>query len=709
MLLGSTVVLTASVSNAANLAVRWSVNGIPGGNTTVGTISVDGIFTAPQILPLPASVFVDAISLADSTKAVTATITIISDLSVAILPDAATAELGAQQTFQATVASAGQPSTTVTWTASGAGCSGAACGAVSASGVFTAPQILPSPLTMVLTATSMADPSKNATAGITITSRFSFSANGPASIEEGASADLTATLTPLPDSNPSRAISWKISGADCGTAACGSLATSGSGASATYTAPAAAPSPNVIMIIATPVADPWKAVLIRVTIVSAAGVLVTLAPGSATLTIHHRKIFTAQVLNSANTMLNWQVNGVSGGNGTVGRICVVDSNPCQVVTSASAASVDYLAPAAVPSPNPVNLRVTSQADTTKSASSNITIRPHVVVSVAPPSVSLPPGAKQAFTASVAGTSNQQVIWNVSGPACTGAGAPCGTIDASGLYIAPAIAPVPNTLSVVATSSEDTSRTGSAAVTITLQPTILTLRPSSITAGAAGGFTLRVEGGNFISSSPGPGSTVLIGGIARGTVCSSTSVCTTTLAAPDLAIAANLSAGVQNPDGSMSNTAMFVVVPPLASADIIPLTPGAPAASRDITVAELSTNSSSSPPENVNLNIIAIGPFQPAIGSCLLGGGSVTLARPSSGTATADLCAFSLSGLDPSLAFTLGGPSPNDIAIVGKEPLGLGIIHLTLQVPSTARTGARTLFIQNANLDLTAASGAIEVR
>jgi hypothetical protein len=47
-------------------------------------------------------------------------------------------------------------------------------------------------------------------------------------------------------------------------------------------------------------------------------------------------------------------------------------------------------------------------------------------------------------------------------------------------------------------------------------------------------------------------------------------------------------------------------------------------------------------------------------------------------------------------------------VISKQPAGLGIIHLTLQIPATTAPGARTLFIQNTNLDKTAASGALEV-
>ncbi len=59
-----------------------------------------------------------------------------------------------------------------------------------------------------------------------------------------------------------------------------------------------------------------------------------------------------------------------------------------------------------------------------------------------------------------------------------------------------------------------------------------------------------------------------------------------------------------------------------------------------------------------------------------------------------------------MSYTVSGPG--DIAVIAKQPAGLGIIHVTLQIASSALPGARSLFIQNANLDKTAASGALEV-
>ncbi len=190
MLLGNTVTLTAAVSGTTNLGISWAVAGIPGGNSTVGTISANGIFTAPQGLPMPSSVIVQAASVADPTKSASATITIASDISVAIAPVGAPVELGAQQIFQAVVTSAGKPTAAMNWTLLGAGCSRNGCGTVTSGGVYTAPQILPVPPTVLLTATSLADPSKSVSVPITITSHFTLSVNGPSPVAAGGSGNF---------------------------------------------------------------------------------------------------------------------------------------------------------------------------------------------------------------------------------------------------------------------------------------------------------------------------------------------------------------------------------------------------------------------------------------------------------------------------------------------------------------------------------------
>jgi len=712
VLLGNQLTFTATVQNTTNTAVTWSVNGTTGGTATLGTITASGVYTAPADLPSLASVQVTATSQADSTKSSTVTITITSDITLALTPSAASVELGATQAFQITVTSGGHPDTKVLWSVSGASCV-SGCGTVDANGNYTAPRSLPSPASATITAQSVADPSKQVSAVVAITSTFTLQLTGPASVVPGGTGTLTATLAPVPNSNPNTGMTWTLSGPGCTGSACGTLSVgtpqTGAGGvvtvSTTYTAPTTAPNPATVTVTVTSVADATKTAQATIAIV-ASGVTVSISPTSATLAANHRVTLTVQVNGTSNGTVNWSVNGIAGGNTTLGQICVVASNPCQTVTSSTATQVDFLAPGAIPSPNPVSATAMSAADSTKNASAQITVINHVVVSVMPASVTLAPLGVQGFTASVLGTSNQSVVWQVQGTACATAGA-CGTVDGNGIYTAPSAAPNPDAIQVVAISSDDTTQSGSASVTISTGANILRLHPSSVYAGAAQGFTLKVDGSGFVASSPGPGSTLQIAGTARTTTCTSALECTAPVTAADVAVAGNVSVQISNPGGSASNAVSLIVVTPNVSDEVIALSSTAPSATgKDIVVVDPTTAGVSVPGNDVDLNVAALGPFATSSNSCTLGGNPIPLTRPASGTATADICVFSFAGLDSSMTYTVSGPG--DVTVISKQPAGLGIIHLTLQIPASAAAGARTLFIQNTNLDKTAASGALEV-
>jgi hypothetical protein len=712
VLLGNSQALTATVTNTSNTDVTWSVNGLTGGSASTGTISMGGTYTAPADLPSPAIVQVTATSQADSTKSATAQLTVTSDLAITLAPPNANVELGATQTFHPTLISAGRPDTSVRWSLSGATCPGA-CGSVDLSGNYAAPGVLPAPATATLTAQSVADPAKQASASINITSNFTLQVTAPQSVPVGGSASIVATMTPLPGSNPSVVLTWSLSGPGCSSTACGTLTvvtTQGAGGNvvadtATYNAPSTPPNPASVTVTVTPQADPTKKA--QATMAVQTGVNVSLSPSTDTLAANHRVTLTAQVFGATNTGANWSVSGVPGGNTTLGQICVVSSSPCQSATSGTPLQVDYLAPGSIPQPNPVSVLATSAADITKTASAQITVINHVLVSVQPQSITLAPLAAQGFTAVVLGTNDQSVVWQIQGTACANAGV-CGSINAIGNYTAPGSAPAPDALQVVAISSDDATQSGAANVTISTGASILSLHPASVFAGAADGFTMLVEGSGFVASSPGPGSILLIGGAARTTTCIAATECSAPMTAADVSISGTVSVQVENSDGKKSNAVSLVVAIPNASDDVIALSSASPTANgKDIVVVEPTTAGVSAQGNDVDINVAALGMFSVANNSCSLSGSPVALARPASGNFTFDLCVFSESGLDTSMTYTVSGPG--DVAVIAKQPAGLGIIHITLQMPSSALPGARTLFIQNTNLDKTAASGALVIQ
>jgi Divergent InlB B-repeat domain len=70
--IGSTVQFSATVTGLSNTAVTWSAGGVAGGNTTAGTISATGLYTAPAALPGQNPVMIVATSVASpKTKAST--------------------------------------------------------------------------------------------------------------------------------------------------------------------------------------------------------------------------------------------------------------------------------------------------------------------------------------------------------------------------------------------------------------------------------------------------------------------------------------------------------------------------------------------------------------------------------------------------------------------------------------------------------------
>lgn len=66
----------ANVTGATNPAVTWSVNGIPGGNSGVGTITSAGLYSAPAMVPNPATVTVTATSVQAPTASASATVNV---------------------------------------------------------------------------------------------------------------------------------------------------------------------------------------------------------------------------------------------------------------------------------------------------------------------------------------------------------------------------------------------------------------------------------------------------------------------------------------------------------------------------------------------------------------------------------------------------------------------------------------------------------
>jgi len=163
---GLTAKFTATVNGASDTGVTWRVNGKTDGNSTVGTISTTGLYTAPSSVPDPATVTVTAVSNADNDAGASATVTIVATTNVTVSPAAATVASGATQQFVASVQ--GSTNGCVDWSVNGTSGGDASNGTITSSGLYTAPLRPPSGASVTITATSCADSSQIAAATVSI-------------------------------------------------------------------------------------------------------------------------------------------------------------------------------------------------------------------------------------------------------------------------------------------------------------------------------------------------------------------------------------------------------------------------------------------------------------------------------------------------------------------------------------------------------------
>jgi hypothetical protein len=496
VILGATLQFTATVTNSTNTGVNWNVNGIPGGNAAVGTISTTGLFTAPQNLPANVQVTITAVSQASPGSSGSTTVTITSDITINVTATSLSIELGAQQQFNATVNSAGNPNRNVNWSITGAGCAGGACGTISSVGLYIAPSVLPSPANFSVVATSQADPSKTGSANATAIASFTIAVNGLTSVDNANSTTFIATITPVPGSNPSPSVNWSVApgpngtctGSGTGTNQCGTINMAGLFSAATV---APAPPNNVVRITATSVADPSKSAFIDVTINTV--VLVAFSQSSSTAELDTAQQFAVNVGGTTNQNVTWDINGVVGGNLTLGTITNPGSGPAT-----------YNAPGTIPSPATITITATSQFDNTKSASVQVTLFSTISIALTANSTVRAVNRRLTIFGGITrvgglAPSNKAVTWTVNTVAggnatvgqtclvttdradtnCTANTVSNADIAGGVDFLAPGAVPVGNPVIIEAVSQADPSKKGTFQITV-LPGVTVSVSPASST-------------------------------------------------------------------------------------------------------------------------------------------------------------------------------------------------------------------------------------
>ena len=133
-----TVQFNARVTNLTNTGVNWFVNNVAGGNSTYGTISPTGLYTAPATA---GTYYIEVTSKQVPSLTSSATVLVESSTSLAfgIYPYVSAIPVGAKQPFSAQVCLV--PDSNVTYTVDNIAGGNGTVGTVSSTGLYTAPPI----------------------------------------------------------------------------------------------------------------------------------------------------------------------------------------------------------------------------------------------------------------------------------------------------------------------------------------------------------------------------------------------------------------------------------------------------------------------------------------------------------------------------------------------------------------------------------------
>lgn len=183
VVVGQYVSLGGKLPQNPNATVDWSVNGIPNGNSTVGTIvsfstnaptnTLIARYAAPATVPNPPTVVITVALQGDVSNQASTAITV--GPSIVISPTTALVPLYGSQQFSVSVT--GETSnTSVTWQISDCATGGSTCGAVSQTGFYKAPNSVPAlaengPVvtqSVTVAATSSASPLFSGLAGVIV-------------------------------------------------------------------------------------------------------------------------------------------------------------------------------------------------------------------------------------------------------------------------------------------------------------------------------------------------------------------------------------------------------------------------------------------------------------------------------------------------------------------------------------------------------------
>lgn len=416
-LAAKTMLSMTPTGDTLNAGVDWSVT--CGGNPVTGSVTngacgslspahtasgAQTSYTAPSIIPIGATVTITATLTSNPSQSSSLILTVVGTPIAVALTKQPPSSLTTNATFVLMAQVSNDPTGAgLYWTAT---CGSAACGSFSATQgsptTYTAPASVPDGGNVTITATSVADTTKSASASLSIVAPPAVNpltvSIVPASLNVQTSGSARSVrFIAIVGNDPSLAgVDWSVS---CSASSCGTITShSASGATATYLGPTSVPLGGTATITAKSTTDPTVSATATANIVKTAPVVVTISSAPpASLMAGTTATLAARVTSDPKNLgVDWTATC-----GTAGACGSFNLSPAH---TASGAQIVYTAPSSVPAGGIVLL--TASSPTTSAANpavalTSITAQPPSLTFTQAPPVSMAALAQAPVSATVA--------------------------------------------------------------------------------------------------------------------------------------------------------------------------------------------------------------------------------------------------------------------------------------------------------------------
>ncbi|MGB7727102.1 MAG: DUF1800 family protein [Candidatus Acidiferrum sp.] len=457
----------ATANDGSRPTLNWSVNGVAGGNSTIGTISSTGLYTAPEFPPAPNTITVSATDTVDTSKTGSSAVTLnnpipqLNNVSPLVIPVGPfTLSLTGLHFAPGAIAFLGSTALTTTVVSSTQ---------LTATGTATTAQVGNVNITVQNPA-----PGPIASGAITAQvkgSLINVQVTPPTGlIRAGTQQVFAATVT----GTSTTGVTWSVNGVPGGNDTVGTIVGNGN-----YLAPTVIPNPNAITVTATSVADTTASGNAAVTLGNPVPILTSVTPTEMVVGISFQLTITGSGFMQG-SVVNFGTQ----------QLATTFISPTELTATGTATSAQIGNIAiTVTNPNPVSA-------TSAAIMAQVVATSDIVVVVTPKTVSIGAGNTTQFLATVTGTTDLQVTWAVNNTPY--GNATLGTIDGNGNYVAPNNIVGLGSVTITATSVVDTTKSGSAVVTLTNPvPTLSAITPGTL---APGAFQITLYGTGFVSTS-----------------------------------------------------------------------------------------------------------------------------------------------------------------------------------------------------------------